>query len=660
MSFLQPLLLAALPLVALPIIIHLINQRRYQTIRWGAMMFLLAANRMSRGYARIRQWLILAFRTLAIAGLVFAISRPLASGWLGLAAGGRADTSLVILDRSPSMQQTRGAGGGSKLDSARAQLAQTLATLGSARWLLVDSATSPPLEFESPDALLKSHATQANSAATDLPALLQAAYDYIRNNQVGQAEVWICSDLRENDWSPASGRWPSLRDAFAAFPQGVRFHLLAYPQAASGNTAVRVTSVRQIHNAEGAQLLLSLRLTREGGDDSRISVPVQFEVAGARSELTIEMSGPQFELKEHVLPLPASHERGWGRVTIPADANLADNDCYFTFDKPQPRHTLLVTDDEPSVRALQLAAGIAPEAEIAATVQVVSADGLAGVEWNGLALVAWQAPLPEGEASRLLQAFVDRGGSVLFFPPAAPGATELFGVRWNEWIEAHEDIPIKTWRGDHDLLAHTLSGAALPVGKLRVRRYCSLDGEFTPLAALRGAAPLVARADTSRGAVYFVATTAAPADSSLAVDGVVLYVLVQRALALGAQSLASTRDLAAAGFASEAAPGWQRLAGDDDALSTEYALHRGVYADGERLLAVNRPTAEDMAPVLQDASVEQLFEGLDFSRVDGEAGSLASLVHEIWRLFLGCMLLALLVEAALCLTKPTRPAGGTA
>ena len=62
MSFLQPMLLAALPLVALPIIIHLINQRRYQTIRWAAMMFLLAANRMSRGYARLRQWLIMALR----------------------------------------------------------------------------------------------------------------------------------------------------------------------------------------------------------------------------------------------------------------------------------------------------------------------------------------------------------------------------------------------------------------------------------------------------------------------------------------------------------------------------------------------------------------------------------------------------------------------
>src|SRR5439155_9899397 len=75
MTFLQPMLLIALPLVALPIVIHLINQRRYQTIRWAAMIFLLAANRMSRGYAELRQWLILLFRTLAVGTLVFAVSR---------------------------------------------------------------------------------------------------------------------------------------------------------------------------------------------------------------------------------------------------------------------------------------------------------------------------------------------------------------------------------------------------------------------------------------------------------------------------------------------------------------------------------------------------------------------------------------------------------
>src|SRR3954463_11007289 len=105
MTFLQPLLLILLPLVALPIIIHLINQRRYQTIRWAGMMFLLAANRMTRGYARLRQILILLARTLALAGLIVAVSRPVASGWLGRAASGRPDTTIILLDRSPSMQQ---------------------------------------------------------------------------------------------------------------------------------------------------------------------------------------------------------------------------------------------------------------------------------------------------------------------------------------------------------------------------------------------------------------------------------------------------------------------------------------------------------------------------------------------------------------------------
>src|SRR5262245_6026257 len=126
MTFLQPILLAALPLVALPIVIHLINQRRYQTVRWAAMMFLLAANRMSRGYAKLRQFLILLFRVLAVAALIFAVSRPLASGWLGRSAGGRPDTTLVLLDRSASMRQQGPGTPISKLEAGRRQLARTL------------------------------------------------------------------------------------------------------------------------------------------------------------------------------------------------------------------------------------------------------------------------------------------------------------------------------------------------------------------------------------------------------------------------------------------------------------------------------------------------------------------------------------------------------
>jgi hypothetical protein len=657
MSFLQPWLLAALPLIALPIIIHLINQRRYQTVRWAAMMFLLAANRMSRGYARLRQWLIMLFRMLAIAGLVFAVSRPLASGWLGLTAGGRAETTIVLLDRSPSMQQSRAGGGGTKLETGRQQLVRALETLGSKRWVLIESTTRTPHEIESPAALLVSPATGPASASADLPAMLQAAHDYVTANKTGSTDIWICSDVRENDWNPESGRWPTLRQAFLDFPQGIRFHLLAYPETAAGNVSVRVTDAHENQSSEGAELLVSLRLSREGGDDGVVSVPVHFEINGARSELTIEMDGPQYELKEHSVPLEAGRERGWGRVSIPADANPADNDFYFTFDAPVPRRTILVADGENAARPLQLAAGISPDPAVECTAEFVAADQLTSVEWEHVSLLVWQAPLPEGIAARLVEAFVDRGGVVLFLPAEAPGDRELFGVRWQRWTEPAEGIAVETWRGDEDLLAKTQSGAALPVGELLVHRSCGLAGEFTPLATLRGGAPLLVRATTSRGGAYFCTTTAAPRDSTLAKGGVVLYVLIQRSLADGAAALGATRQLTAGEAPITAA--WQRLAGADEVLSTEYPFHRGIYVAGERLLAVNRKAPEDQARIVAEARVAGLFEGLDFTRVDDRAGSLAALVQEIWRLFLASMMLALIVEAGLCLPRRARPAGGT-
>src|SRR3954471_15586321 len=113
MTFLAPVLLWGLPLAALPIIIHLIHLYRRRTVPWAAMMFLLAAQRMNKGFSRLRQWLILAFRVLAVAALIFVITRPLAGGWLGL-TGGMPDTVIVLLDRSASMEQQNPVTGVSK------------------------------------------------------------------------------------------------------------------------------------------------------------------------------------------------------------------------------------------------------------------------------------------------------------------------------------------------------------------------------------------------------------------------------------------------------------------------------------------------------------------------------------------------------------------
>lgn len=135
--------------------------------------------------------------------------------------------------------------------------------------------------------------------------------------------------------------------------------------------------------------------------------------------------------------------------------------------------------------------------------------------------------------------------------------------------------------------------------------------------------------------------------------------MIQRAQAGGAEALETTRQLAAGPMTGNDSTAWSKLSGGDEAVSTEYSFHRGVYASGDRLLAINRPVTEDVSPVLADEQVAGLFRGLDFVRVDDREGNVDSLIQEVWRLFLIAMMTALLVEAALCMPRPVRVAAGT-
>ncbi len=649
MSFLTPWLLLALPIAALPILIHLINQRRFQNVEWGAIRFLLEANRMSRGYARIRQWLILLFRTLAVAALVFVVARPLASGLLGLTGGGRAETTLILIDRSPSMGQVGAGTATSKLETGLSQLVRTLELVGSTRWVVIDSTTATPREISEPAALETLIPGKPTAASADLPALLDAARNYIAENRTGQTEIWICSDLRANDWQATSGRWRTLRDSFLEFKQAVRFHLLAYPDLPNNNLTVTVTGVRQQTSAEGNGILVSLRVARQS-KGGVMTVPVSFELAGARSELTVELTEDAVEVVDHPLTLAAGHERGWGRVSIPADSNPADNDYYFVFDKPLPRRVAIVSTDPTPLRAMEIAAVVSPTPNLKQVVDSLTPEQLASVPWDEVALVVWHAPLPDGSAAAMLDAFVARGGQVLCVPSSSPGGAEWQGAKWGAWVDHPKPISPESWWGDEGLLSRSQSGAALPVGNLAIHRHCELTGEVTPLATLPGGNLLVARSTRDKGGVYFLATTPAPSDSSLAADGVVLYVALQRAIATGSESLGNTRQMIAGQPNLDTT--WQPLATSDEALSSEYAWQGGVYASDERLMAINRGGAEALAPVLTAEQVDGLFAGLDFDRVTDQAGNLNSLTREIWRVFLVGMIAALVVEAGLCLPKP--------
>src|SRR5437773_11869322 len=53
--------------VSVPIIIHLLNRRRFKIVTWAAMRFLLAAQKQNSRRLRIEQLLLLAVRCLLVA-----------------------------------------------------------------------------------------------------------------------------------------------------------------------------------------------------------------------------------------------------------------------------------------------------------------------------------------------------------------------------------------------------------------------------------------------------------------------------------------------------------------------------------------------------------------------------------------------------------------
>src|SRR5689334_20235674 len=105
MSFLVPSLLWFSALASVPIIIHLLNRRRFMRVDWAPMKYLKLTIKSNRRRLRIEQFILLAVRTLAVLLLIFTVCRPvLSSTGLGAWLSGRTRTSrILVIDDSLSM-----------------------------------------------------------------------------------------------------------------------------------------------------------------------------------------------------------------------------------------------------------------------------------------------------------------------------------------------------------------------------------------------------------------------------------------------------------------------------------------------------------------------------------------------------------------------------
>lgn len=97
--------IAGIAAVSIPIIIHLLNRRRYKILDWAAMQFLLEAMRKNRRRLKFEQWILLATRCALIGLLGLALARPFgcADSTIAQLAGRSAAMHVIVVDNSYSM-----------------------------------------------------------------------------------------------------------------------------------------------------------------------------------------------------------------------------------------------------------------------------------------------------------------------------------------------------------------------------------------------------------------------------------------------------------------------------------------------------------------------------------------------------------------------------
>jgi hypothetical protein len=651
MTFLQPILLFGLPLILVPVVIHLLNRLRHRTQQWAAMRFLVAASRSSVSKAKLKQFLILLFRTLAVLMLILFLARPLSGGWMGWAFASAPDTVLILLDRSSSMETRLAATSLSRREQALELLEQAAtAYIGHSHFVLIDSASSSAQTVTNMEELKEHAMAEPTDTSANIPSLLQRSLQWLIDNQAGTTEIWIASDLQRSNWQPSDDRWGSLMKQFENLPQSLRFRLLAVNEQTEQDVGLQLADLKITTSEKGRTLRLVTDVTQSQlAEETLIATRT---INGLSAGVEIPMEAAQVRWQDQ-WDLGAVQDAGWGSLTLPADGNARNNALHFVYGKALSHQALAFAGHTYIGNVLSLAAGRIEGGNLLPA-ELSSLPGGNTLQTSDISLITWQGELPKGEQATQLIQFATEGGVVVCFPDYFPNNSEttFAGVRWMDLETAPNfgTFVVGRWEKDTGPLADTNEGFSIPLDQLEVLKRRRLQHNDSVVAAFSDGEPLLVHQKVGQGSIYFV-TTLPIGDWSGLDQGPVLLPMLQRMSQDGTRRLESTLYWTCGEISEiDLEAGWEPV---EEGSEHQMAWHAGVYRLGDRLAAVNTPASEYDLAITTQEEVEPLFEGQNFQMFQDKAGQGdTKLQGEIWRVFLFLMLLFLLVESWLMMTGP--------
>ncbi len=417
-SFLYPLFLYGLAAASLPVLIHLLNRRKLKRIRFPAVRFiLLSQKRISRSY-RLRHWLLLALRTLAVVCLALLLANPIFQTGAGLFAGGGPIDLVVLLDNSLSMTWSGDGDGFKQAKEAARLLISGLNDGDRAALIPTNISSKEPFRLKGQkEILLKDlDAIEIADGTANFAAALGKAYELL-SEPAAQKEIRLITDMGLTGWDQFS--LSSLKQVNPSIPlKTLRITRKQPPLNAT------VKEIRLAGQSVGANLPLEIEATVANFGEGEIKeLLVQLSIDGQNKEQKLTKVPPRGESTvsfQTRLTAPGAH---FGQVTIKKEGLAGNPAANFALDA-QDKLKILVVDGDPQTSLAQsetffLSRALNPAGEKDSSLflpTVILADGLAGAALDSYQTVILcnVTSLPDAFLAKL-QSFVQQGGGLLIF-----------------------------------------------------------------------------------------------------------------------------------------------------------------------------------------------------------------------------------------------------
>ncbi len=202
MVFVYPLFLWALAAVAVPVIIHLFNFRRYKKVYFTNVKFLKELQLESKSKSRLRELLVLLVRCLAIVCLVLGFSQPVIPGAKKSGIQTGANAISIYIDNSFSMENVNRQG--PLLELAKTKAREIVKAFGGADkfQVLTNDFEGRHQRFSSKeDALSLIDDIKISSSVRLFGDVLRRQQEFLNSSPLNNRRIYVFSDAQKSTFN---------------------------------------------------------------------------------------------------------------------------------------------------------------------------------------------------------------------------------------------------------------------------------------------------------------------------------------------------------------------------------------------------------------------------------------------------------------------------